>query len=245
MTEGGFKFTPKKTGIAALLEAEEAKKREAAALITTEKPKTKAELERIASGFVEPELAKERIAIIFDDSGSMSGQKIKDAHAGVTEFLKYCQRNSVAVAVHPMCREAIELDTNLPKIAALTQLIDANGGSTPMFKTWREAQAASNPAYTRMIIFSDGQPDAESENQEEKTIVKSIEMKVPVDTVYISDYDRENNILKEIAERTGGFYLKFDRNKVNFRDAFKYLSPGLRLQLADKSFRDKLQEGKI
>lgn len=37
----------------------------------------------------------------------------------------------------------------------------------------------------------------------------------------------------------------FDRTKVNFQDAFKYLSPNLRLALSDGNFRADLQNGKV
>jgi Mg-chelatase subunit ChlD len=246
MTEG-FKFTIKKTGLAAALEAEEKAKREAAALLPPpEKKLTNSQQKRKEKGFVEPEHAKDRIGIIFDDSGSMSGQRIKDAQVGTIEFLRYCTVNQVAVAVYPMNKEPIELDTNLPELAALVGCIRATG-STPMFETLEKAQKAEIQL-TRLIIFSDGRPD--SETDKENCINRAIEAKTPIDTVFIStmymgEYVEGGEILKEIADRTGGYFLVFDRNKVNFGTAFKYLSPGLRYQLAAESFRTSVEEGSV
>jgi hypothetical protein len=52
-------------------------------------------------------------------------------------------------------------------------------------------------------------------------------------------------LLKEIADRTGGIFFVFDRAKVHFQNAFKYLSPNLRLALSDANFRADLQNGKV
>ena len=52
--------------------------------------------------FSPAELAKEKIRILFDDSGSMSGQKIKDAIDGCIEFMRNCVLNETACAIHPL-----------------------------------------------------------------------------------------------------------------------------------------------
>lgn len=248
-----FSFGPKKTGIALALEEQEKARRDAAALMLKSRNEDEppAVKERKEKGFVEPEQAKDRIGIIFDDSSSMDGEAIKDAQEGTIEFLKNCQVNLVAAGIFPMNAEEIPLDTNLPKIAALIPLLHAVGG-TPMYGTWIKAQAVKEPAFTRLIIFSDGQPTDKGSiynlkaSSHEKCINQAIETKVPVDTVYIaSDDDDESAILKEIAERTGGIYLRFQRGKVNFRTAFKYLTPGMRLMLNDPQRRKDIEEGRM
>lgn len=248
---GGFKFTPKKTGLAALLEEQERARAAEAKLQTITKPQSKQEEARQLHGFVEPEAAQERIRIIFDDSASMSGQKIKDARNGCIEFLRYCGVNQVACAVHPMNKEALALDTNLPDLAALINHIEAAGG-TPMFTTLSKAQKEEIRA-TRFIVFSDGKPTdrghtygASEIDWMEKCILQAIEEKTPIDTVYICDskpLEHEIAIMKELAERTGGIFLTFDRNKVNFGQAFKYLSPGLRWMLESDTTRKNLESG--
>lgn len=252
-----MKFTAKSTNnlSTALAKAEEQKREQAALTLANNKDasKTLEQIEREKFGFIEPDnpAVKDRIHIIFDDSGSMNGQSILDAHAGTQEFLKNCEANKVAVAVYPMNMEPIILDTNLPKIAALVPLIKATGG-TPMFVTLKSAQNTEIKA-TRYIIFSDGQPNHDDMDEKEPAIKTAIESKTPIDTVFISTGNTEfvkNStaylLMKEIAERTNGIFLFFDRNKVNFRDAFKYLSPGLRLQLtASASFKDAVEAGRI
>jgi hypothetical protein len=78
-------------------------------------------------------------------------------------------------------------------------------------------------------------------------IAKAVERKTPVDTVFISYgyHGYAADTMRELAEKTGGYFLIFDKNKVNFGEAFKYLSPGMRHMLAAESFREDLQAGRI
>lgn len=254
----GFKI--KKTGIDAALEEIEQERREAGVLTTVEKPKTtqdKAKDRREAKGFVEPERAKDIIKILFDDSGSMMGQKLEDAKKGSVEFMRHCGINQVAIGIYPFNASAIAPDTDLPDVGALTQHIKATG-STPMFETLNRAMKEEIRA-TRYIIFTDGQPNTNDKMNE--LIEKAQADKTPIDTVWIADILSYTNtnirgyrkveeypeyvLLKSIADATGGFFLIFDRNKVNFAQAFKFLAPGNRLMLASESFRNDLQAGKI
>ena len=197
-------------------------------------------------GYIVPSVAKHRIRVVFDDSGSMAGPKLQDVQIGVEEFLRACKLNETAVAVHPMNTKALELTADLPKLALSAHGIKADGG-TPMFQTLTQAQYAS-PKETRFILFSDGAP---TDNGKEGCIGTAILAKTPIDTVLIWDggtgAERTSQyaLLKEIADRTGGIFLVFDRTKVNFQDAFKYLSPGLRLALSDGQFRADLENGKV
>lgn len=253
----GFKI--KKTGIDAALEELEQERRDAGVLTTVEKSKTekeRAQDRRSSKGFVEPEKAKDIIKILFDDSGSMAGQKLADAKAGSIEFMRNCGINQVAIGIYPFNAEAIKPDTDLPDVGALTQHIKATG-STPMFETLESAMKEEIRA-TRYIIFTDGQPDSESKKN--ALIERAQADKTPIDTVWIvefanmhSDFYSESNkenraeyiLLKSIADATGGFFLIFDRNKVNFAQAFKYLTPGNRLMLTNESFRRDVEEGRI
>lgn len=197
-------------------------------------------------GYIVPAVAKNRIRIVFDDSGSMAGQKLQDAQIGVEEFLRACKLNETAVAVHPMNGKARDLTADLPNLAVSVHGINSDGG-TPMFQTLTQAQYAS-PRATRFILFSDGSP---TDNGKESCIGTAILAKTPIDTVLIweggagVERSSEYALLKEIADKTGGIFLVFDRTKVNFQDAFKYLSPGLRLSLSDGKFRAALQNGKV
>lgn len=206
---------------------------------------------QVAEGKVpecEPSKAEHKVGIVFDDSLSMSGKGITDAHAGTEEFLRSCNPSTTAITIYPMNPSDehvnIPLTTKMYAAAVTIKTWDATG-STPLFKTLMNMLEAE--LLTRGIIFSDGGPNYDDEQLMETAIADAIKRKVPVDTVYIGNASDGHavEIMKTIAERTGGVFLIFDPNKSNFRTAFKYLSPGYRAMLADKSFVEKLQEGKV
>jgi hypothetical protein len=186
-----------------------------------------------------PAELEHRIGIVFDDSGSMeSHNKIQDAHAGVEEFLRSCGADNTAVAIYPMCSASKSLTSNLPALAIITKSIQATGGSTPLLETLRKMKAENN--LTRMIVFSDGIPDS--------TVLGNINKDFGiVDTVLISSpssYERSEakDFMQSLATATSGIFLEFKAGSSNFKNSFKYLSPGLRYMLADKSFVDKIQK---
>lgn len=181
-----------------------------------------------------------RIGIVFDDSGSMSRAQIEDAHGGIEEFLRSCTKDQTAVTIQPLNAAPLLLSSDLPALALLVKSIRATGG-TPLVKRLNEM--LSRNSLTRAIIFSDGSPNTYQEEEYEKILG----FHIPIDTVYISDSQykaqRAIEFMKKLAQNTDGYYLEFERGKSNFRTAFKYLSPGLRYLLADRSFVNKL-EGK-
>lgn len=258
-------FSPKKTPLQILLEQQaEARKTALQATANQTNDATKKISKYEGTPYVEPDnpVVTQKIRIIFDDSGSMDGQKIEDARQGCIEFLRNCEINKVACAIHPINMDALDMETNLPELAELIKHIHATG-ETPLYTTLEKAQDEEIKA-TRFIVFSDGSPtDAYGKynhstgttvagNPHEEVINKAIEAKTPIDTVWITEnlnrdsvHSSEHKVLKELADKTGGFFLIFDRNKVNFREAFKYLSPGLRHLLVSDVFRDNLQQGKV
>ena len=175
-----------------------------------------------------------RIGIVFDDSSSMSNEQIQDAIEGVEEFLRSCTKDQTAVAIYPMNKSGLPLVKNLPAVAVFTKGLRSSGG-TPLVDTAENMLRDNN--LTRAIIFSDGEPNHE---RTENIINKGI----PIDTVYIPDgyvSPSAEAFMQKLAKDTDGIYLRFERGKSNFRTAFKYLSPGLRHMLADKSFVAKLE----
>jgi Mg-chelatase subunit ChlD len=247
------KFNPSTSGnsLAAKIakaRAEEATKKENAIQATVKL----IEQTKTAFEYVPAAQIKEKIRIIFDDSCSMSGPKIDDARLGTIEFMRNCIPNEVAVAVHPLeYRKEPSLSiltTDLPSLSTKVKTIPVTG-STPLYSTMIEVYNAE-PKLTRGIIFSDGAPDLSAVESAEVSIAFFAEAKIPVDTVLIatgtpSPQSREYLCLKEIADKTGGYFLVFDRNKMDFKKAFKYLAPGLRLRLADGSARKALEEGRL
>lgn len=215
-----FRVGAAKTGLAARKEAEKA-----AGIIPAERPVE-----------INPTELPHRIGIVFDDSGSMDEvNKINDAHAGVEEFLRSCEAGTTAVAVYPMCSEHYPLTSNLPALAILVNKIRATG-RTPLRQTLLKMKRENN--LTRMIVFSDGSPNDPNLDGFDK------EFGI-VDTVFISNqssYSAPRDYMQQLAERTGGIFLEFQAGKANFKTAFKYLSPGLRYMLADKSFVEQIQK---
>src|ERR1700679_1526449 len=88
--------------------------------------------------FIRPELATERVEIVFDNSGSMMGQEIKDAKEGVTEFMKACTPNETAIRVVPVdsTRSSVTLNftCDLPAVEIGVKELKLEGG-TPLYTT--------------------------------------------------------------------------------------------------------------
>jgi len=177
----------------------------------------------------------DRIGIVFDDSGSMGGNKILNAHKGVEEFLRNCKPNQTAVCVYPMNMPPITLDAKLPSVALAVHEIAATG-RTPLHNT--ALSMLRNEKLTRAIVFSDGNP---TDDGFETLVTLAKEQKIPIDTVLIGNWGME--YMKNLAEATGGIFLHFDPAKTNFATNFKYLTPGYRAMLRDSNFKAKV-EGK-
>lgn len=209
-----FRVGTQKTGLTA--------RREAAALATN------------APVEVSPAQMKHRIGIVFDDSGSMCDQ-MTTTHEAIEEFLRSCTKDQTAVAIYPLNQAPILLTSALPAIALMVKKIYATGGTH--IKRATEKMFRDNKL-TRAIIFSDG-------HNGDGDIPESIlNAGICIDTVYIGpDDEYAIKWLQNIAKRTDGIFLHFKPGTANFKTAFKYLSPGLRYMLADRSFVDKL-EGK-
>ena len=183
---------------------------------------------------------KDRLGIVFDDSGSMSGSKLKDAQDGVIDFLRNCIPNQTAVALYPMNVMCYALETNLPYLAGKTLEIEATG-STPLVATAIKMLTV-NTNLTRAIIFSDGQPD----RPDTAALVSMCkERKLSIDTVYIGpDFESAIAFMRKLAEDTGGTFIHL-KPGVSMRSTFKYLAPAYRGMLADKSFVENLQNGRV
>lgn len=221
------KFAPKLTGLA----ARKAEADKAAALAklheaTSSLPKVKT-----------PSDYEHRIGIIYDDSLSMGHAQMEDAAAGTEEFLRSCAKDTTAVALYPMNASPLILTENLPAVAIFAKGLRATGG-TPLIA--RLEQMIKENRLTRAIVFSDGEPAHKNISDE------ILQARIAVDTVYIPDgyvNGSAKEFMQNLAAKTDGIYLQFERGKSNFRTAFKYLSPGLRYMLTDRAFVDRL-EGK-
>lgn len=226
-----FKLGQKPVGLAARLTANQAK---GDALATNDV--------NIDFTKLDPSKMTDRIGIVFDDSGSMSG-RITEAHQGVEEFLRNCKPAVTAVTIYPMCSEAMPLTADLIKLANQVKTIQATGG-TPLLRTLDKM--IQRESLTRAIVFSDGQPD----DPNYYTVAQSCkDKKIPVDTVFIgggSDFytNRAIQFMQNLAKATDGIFMHFDPAKMNFRTAFKYLSPGYYGMLSDKSVVSDIESGR-
>lgn len=220
-----------------------------------------------AKSFIKPADATDRLRIIFDNSGSMSGPRLQAAKDGVVEFLKNCTPNATAVAIHLLNPEGdydynegctLALPGNIADATLTSDIIllaseitepcvEAIGG-TPLYSTISKALKAE-PKATRMIAFSDGQPQYDRDKDE--ILGSAKHQGIPIDTVFITENNAYNsfhdsqaiNEMRYIAEMTGGIFL--DLSKGSIKSGLKYLSPSKRLMLADSSFKGKVERGEV
>jgi len=208
---------------------------------------------------IKPEECPHRLGLEFDDSGSMSGQPLRDAITAVQNFLTSCSPLETSVAVYPMNKEpkALTNDYNLINLF-VGSFRDAELGGTPLYATL--INMLKDGQITRGIIFSDGEPTdgrkrysawddeeetmkVDPETPKDKAIKSAKEKKIPVDTVFIGYKD--SNGYKEmqwIAEQTGGIFVHFT-DSASLSKSLKYLSPGLRGLLTNPDIKAKIERG--
>lgn len=170
---GGFDQAPRKDSFAAKVARSENPDSAVDVSELSEAEQTQlrraSEIDKAAASFtfVEPSQALERVEIVFDNSGSMKGQAIKDAKEGVTEFMKACTPNETAIRITPLNSanyenansNVIKFTCNLPTIAAKLAEFDAGGG-TPLYQKIKSAltnEHRGDLTPSRIIAFSDGQ----------------------------------------------------------------------------------------
>jgi len=220
---------------------------------------------------VKPADAPSRTRIVFDNSGSMADSlnaqgkpstKMKEALKGCIEYLRNCTLNRDAVAIHMLNSYSSrywedeesgisdlinnsDLTTDLLRLAsALDNKNLVPTGSTPLYETIIAALEAE-PKLTRMVAFSDGEPN--NFNGEDRAVALATRFKVKIDTVYFGHAaSNAASVMKRLAEATGGIFIVFDPIKgVNFATAFKYLTEGNRKLLMNAEFKAKLERGEI
>jgi hypothetical protein len=222
--------------------------------------------------FTKPEECKNRIRIVFDNSGSMNTQitmpnvngqsgifssRMTEAKKGVIEFLRNCTPNKDAVAIHMLNKYGsyYEEDQTISPLIANSELCSDlirlasavdNPKLTPIGGTplfeTLESTLEAEPKATRLVAFSDG--EANSTQKMGVVISLALRYKIPIDTVFFGSY--ASSTLKELAEATGGIFITFDLAKgVSFASAFKYLTEGNRKMLLDDNFKAKLERGEV
>lgn len=202
---------------------------------------------------IKPENCPHKLAIIFDDSGSMAGESLAKAKEAVRTFTTSCNPLETALAVVPLSvseghkEKAKPITVNYDVLNLFVSSLQVSGG-TPLYQTMIDVLKAEIKP-TRLIAFSDGEPtddyykNADSPTKKGEWLQTATEAKLPHDTVYIG---MENtlgyNEMKWIAEQTGGIFIHFKDAK-SLASGLKYLSPGLRGLLTNAETKAKIQKG--
>lgn len=182
-------------------------------------------LKEVAPEAVDVNSLPNRIAIMIDCSGSMSGDSIKHLENALQDFIQKSDSSNTAIAVESFPEQVrIPLTDEKQRLWLLTMRLKAGGG-TPMSAAMR--YCVNSYEMTRAILISDGQPD--SIPTDEIQLFKRQE--VPIDTVHIGDGTAGEDCLKDISQATGGLFVKFKDVK-SFASAFAYLLPETRSQAA-------------
>lgn len=183
-----------------------------------------------------------KLGILFDDSGSMAYQ-LDLAKEATESFLQACNKNDTAVALYGFSpQRRYKLTNDMISVAMLAKEFQADQ-STPLYTTL-EAML-DKESMTRGVIFSDGAPtDYPNKDTENMDIIdRYAARKIPIDTIFLgSETAGGAQVLKEIADRTGGIFMHFTSGS-NFAKALKYLAPGFRGMLMNQEIIDKLQKG--
>ena len=180
-----------------------------------------------------------RLAIICDFSGSMSDcasgswkdnnlkTKLQLLQEAVQDFALRSNPNDTAIAVESFPRGfRIEL-TNDPQEVYMRMCGISTLGDTPMGDGIYAALENHSP--TRCMLISDGEQTDGDRCFEAARKAKSKE--ILIDTVHIGHSSRGEETLKQIAEITGGMYMKF-KDVQSFSANFHYLLPESRAQIA-------------
>lgn len=174
------------------------------------------------------------VTVIFPDcSGSMGGleegnhDRIFFCKQAVNTFIDNCfiGATQVGIATFPEL-VVIEPTLNLAKVKSDCEALDSTG-STPMHEPL-EFCLDEWSTMTHGIVVSDGCPDSV---QAVQSVIKKYRDKgIKLDAVHIGSDRSGESVMKEIAETTGGIYIKFT-NVAAFAQAFKFLTPQHRLTL--------------
>lgn len=177
-----------------------------------------------ASNNTDPSTLANRIALLLDCSGSMSGDKIAKLREAAQAFLDNCDMSNTALAIQTFGGDDQSTGrvplTVLHPMLMMTILGLSAEGSTPMHAAM--SQATFNWPVTRCVLVSDGQPDSQDRAFEEAGSMR--EAGIICDCVHIGEGTHGEDVLHKIAEITGGMYMKFTDVSA-FGKAFKYLTP--------------------
>jgi hypothetical protein len=175
-----------------------------------------------------------RIALLLDNSGSMidhvsnGKSKIDYLREAVDTFVSQVDLMSTAVAIETFPRNVSEsLTSDKQALMMASSRLNAAGG-TPMDSAM-ENILQSQPI-TRALLISDGQADYAGRTETQAT--NYAEAGIPIDCIHIGVGSCGEELLKTVAERTKGIYVKF-KDVASFAKAITYLTPKYRGMLTN------------
>jgi hypothetical protein len=196
-----------------------------------------------APAFKNPFTNFQKIMFFADTSGSMASpdygdisnysckpqnnlSKIELLRRAFDGYLDNCAPayNAVGIATFP--EQAYEPPlANYAELRDIVRQLQASGG-TPLAAAMN--YVCENEPITHAVIISDG--DADEQNLSVELAKRFAAKLVKIDTVHIGSSQGGEQLLKEIAEITGGIYVKFT-DVTQFAKTFQYLSPAKRALL--------------
>lgn len=176
------------------------------------------------------------LLVMLDASSSMIGligdERISKMDAAKTAFDTFISKSSphteqIGLIKFDSRAEIVANPTNnfADLIASASSVIAS--GSTAMGEALLDAIAF--PLLKRGILISDGEPD--NRVTVEDAVESYVERKIPIDTIFIGREDDHGvELMRWIAERTGGFYFTVS-SLASFQKTFAMLESQARLQL--------------
>lgn len=203
---------------------------------------------------INPKELPNRLGLIFDDSGSMSGKPLEDAKLAVQNFTNNCNKMETSLCLYPMNGPARSLTIDYTSLNVLVMGInDRDLGGTPLYTVLKKL--LDNEDITRGVIFSDGSPtdshydwqgssiDQPTSTVKDMSIHDAKQKGIPIDTIYIGMKGLPGyKEMEWIAEQTGGIFIHFEDSK-SLSNNLKYLSPALRPLLMNAELKAKIQKG--
>lgn len=165
-----------------------------------------------------------RIALLLDCSGSMTGGKIQALRDACVSFVQGCNLGDTALALETFGDDAngrLALTCFEPLLTTTIATLRATGG-TPMADAMN--YALRSYSLTRTVLVSDGEPDNETAAYAQASCYR--EAGLICDCVHIGNSTSGEEVLRRIAEMTGGQYIKFT-DIAAFSRSFKYLTPAM------------------
>ena len=181
-----------------------------------------------------------RIALMLDDSSSMlsaaddsalypaAGVKTKMSHLkdAVEGFLQACDPSNTSVSMNFFNeRKGMGQTTQFAFLQMEIFDVEASG-STPMAQCMEGV--IGNESITRGVMVSDGRAD--NEDFVHSVAARFKEATVPIDCLHIGKSTEGEELLKYVAELTGGKYIKF-KDVATFAKSLLYLTPRYRALL--------------